>query len=172
MKTDVAAYWTRLSREGKSLSVYCRKNQSFTPRALLAAWRLHMCFTCIITGVIRLQQGFQYCNLTYLGDPGGGLLHAGLIEHGGDGVVVDVAPPPVEGALLPLGCPVHDVYIPEGLRNMSPHLPAGRSSELCTALSMCSCYVPPTRGKTVCMAACRHDDVVGDEQQQLRAIPQ
>ena len=69
------------------------------------------------------------------GDGGQGRLHTRLVQHGGHSVIEDVAPAPVEGALLPLRRPVCDVDVPEGLRNVSPDLPAERTSTVRHALA-------------------------------------
>ena len=69
------------------------------------------------------------------GDGCQGRLHTHLVQHGGHSMVEEVAPAPVEGALLPLRRPVRDVDVPEGLRNVSPDLPAERPSTALHALA-------------------------------------
>ena len=62
------------------------------------------------------------------GDGCQGRLHTHLVQHSGHSVVEEVTPAPVEGALLPLRRPARDVDVPEGLRDVSPDLPAGCTS--------------------------------------------
>ena len=74
-------------------------------------------------------------------------LHTHLVEHGGHSVVEDVVPAPVEGALLPLPRPVRDMDVPEGLRDVSPDLPAERTSPVLHALAHMRRYRQSKKGR-------------------------